>query len=343
MNADYKFTVMSPVYNKENCLEKSINSLLMQKTNFPFQILIIDGHSTDNSIKLLKDLALKHSNIRLILQEKHTNLLCDIIKAYGEIKTPYFRVLDPDDYLTDEYALQKAYDFFENNPEYTIYTQNVLCKREKDGKEYPYIILQDKEKEFSIEDFFSGKENAFFAVQTVGVSFRNVIFKNNGVPKDMTRAVGASYEQIYDGDTVRFFMHLKYGKAKFLNEYAGVYNIVENGGWTKLEVFLQSLYNSYCYICFDKFYEGKYKSEFYYKAYEGFLKLIDYLKENILTNDVISKNLFSQNDMTLFFDLIRELNENRNILLPKKTADDASSIRNIPDGRSFIRKILCKF
>ena len=52
---DYKLTVIMSNYNQANLIGGAINSVLMQKTNFPFQLIITDDHSTkDDSIKILK-------------------------------------------------------------------------------------------------------------------------------------------------------------------------------------------------------------------------------------------------------------------------------------------------
>ena len=64
-----KLTVISPVYNAEKYLRKSIESVLNQ-TFKDFEYLLIDDCSTDNSLQLIEEYAAKDSRIRVIKLKK---------------------------------------------------------------------------------------------------------------------------------------------------------------------------------------------------------------------------------------------------------------------------------
>ena len=51
-------TVLMPVYNADKFLDESINSILSQ-TYSDFELLILDDASTDNSLKIIKNLCKK--------------------------------------------------------------------------------------------------------------------------------------------------------------------------------------------------------------------------------------------------------------------------------------------
>ena len=51
-------TVLMPVYNAEKFLDESINSILIQ-TYSDFEFIILDDSSTDNSLKIIKNLCKK--------------------------------------------------------------------------------------------------------------------------------------------------------------------------------------------------------------------------------------------------------------------------------------------
>lgn len=94
---DIKVSVIVPVYNNENSLEKSLNSLINQ-TLKEIEIIIINDCSTDNSLEILNNYKNKYSNmIKLIdLKEKKgaggaRNAGIDIAK--GE----YIGFMDSDD------------------------------------------------------------------------------------------------------------------------------------------------------------------------------------------------------------------------------------------------------
>ena len=65
-----KVTVLMPVYNDENFLPESIESILGQTfTNFEF--LIIDDGSTDNSLKIIKKYQKKDKRINIKINKKN--------------------------------------------------------------------------------------------------------------------------------------------------------------------------------------------------------------------------------------------------------------------------------
>ena len=67
----YKVTIIMSNYNQEKYISQAIESVLNQKTNFPFQLIITDDFSTkDNSIKIIKEFEKKEPNIIKVLYNK---------------------------------------------------------------------------------------------------------------------------------------------------------------------------------------------------------------------------------------------------------------------------------
>ena len=69
----YKISVIIPVYNAEEYLERAINSVLKQTLGFEnIELILIDDKSTDNSRKIIQKFADKYVNIIPIFLEKNT-------------------------------------------------------------------------------------------------------------------------------------------------------------------------------------------------------------------------------------------------------------------------------
>lgn len=90
-----KISVIVPVYNAENYIERCVDSLLCQSFN-DFELILVDDGSTDNSVKIISNLADKHSFIRVFAKENGgaasaRNLGID--NARGE----YIAFIDADD------------------------------------------------------------------------------------------------------------------------------------------------------------------------------------------------------------------------------------------------------
>lgn len=61
-----KATVFIPVYNGENDhLEETLTALYNQKTDFEWNVLIIDSGSSDNSVKIIRKFHDKYNNLTL--------------------------------------------------------------------------------------------------------------------------------------------------------------------------------------------------------------------------------------------------------------------------------------
>ncbi|MQN02166.1 MAG: glycosyltransferase family 2 protein [Lachnospiraceae bacterium] len=93
-------SIIVPVYNVENYLEKCVNSLLSQ-TYRDIDIFLIDDGSTDNSVKLCDELQKRDDRIRVIHKE-NGGYGSGLEIAVNSISSEYFLICDPDDWLEPE-------------------------------------------------------------------------------------------------------------------------------------------------------------------------------------------------------------------------------------------------
>mgnify|MGYP002783166029 CR=1 FL=1 len=96
-------SIITPVYNVERCIHKTINSVINQSSK-NFELLLIDDGSKDRSIEIAKDLLEKTEiNYRVISQENSGVSAArnrGILEAAGE----YVCFLDSDDYIHEDYV-----------------------------------------------------------------------------------------------------------------------------------------------------------------------------------------------------------------------------------------------
>ena len=93
----YKLSVIIPVYNAQETLEKTVTSVLVQLTEYDEVVLVDDG-STDNSLIICKKICEKNSNVHVIHQ-KNTGSLAARISGLQASKGEYILYLDADDII----------------------------------------------------------------------------------------------------------------------------------------------------------------------------------------------------------------------------------------------------
>ena len=109
-------SVIVAVYNLENCIEKSLATILSQSFQ-DFEVLIFEDASKDSSRKILQEMEKKDSRIRLFLTDENKG------QAYGrnycmkEARGDFLAIHDGDDYSVPE-RLKKQTDFLLAHPEY---------------------------------------------------------------------------------------------------------------------------------------------------------------------------------------------------------------------------------
>ena len=59
---DPRLTVIMPTFNKEKYISQALDSVLMQETNYIYQVIVADDCSSDKTISIVKSYQQKHPN-----------------------------------------------------------------------------------------------------------------------------------------------------------------------------------------------------------------------------------------------------------------------------------------
>ncbi|MDD4892784.1 MAG: glycosyltransferase [Candidatus Rickettsiella isopodorum] len=107
-------------YNHVNYIRDAIEGVLMQKINYPWELIIADDFSTDGTREIIKAYAEKNPKlIKLILQEKNVGAAQNWFDLIYTPKSKYITYFEGDDYWTDPYKLQKQIDLMEKHNDYS--------------------------------------------------------------------------------------------------------------------------------------------------------------------------------------------------------------------------------
>ena len=121
---DVLVSICCVTYNHINYISDAINGFLMQKTTFPFEILIHDDASTDGTASIIKEYESKYFEIIKPIYQKENQYsqgrTISPVYQFPRANGKYIALCEGDDYWTDQYKLQKQVDFLEANPDCSL-------------------------------------------------------------------------------------------------------------------------------------------------------------------------------------------------------------------------------
>ena len=132
-------------YNHEKTVAQALDSIISQKTDFPFEIIVHDDASTDKTQDIIRDYARRYPEIiKPVLQTENKMKQCNIEKTYicPLVKGKYVAVCEGDDFWTDDSKLQLQVDYMEKNPDCTM-TFHAVNQLNSDGSIMPYRPLKE--------------------------------------------------------------------------------------------------------------------------------------------------------------------------------------------------------
>lgn len=250
-NFKYKMTIIMPSYNNGQYIRQALDSILEQEVNFHYQIIITDDCSQDDSPQIIQEYEQKYpEKILALYSEQNQRLFRNVLKALKKMDSEYFCVLDPDDYWTDKKRLQTAIDFLDEHPDYTIYATNEY-KLFNDGTVSVYHNYHGvTTKTSTYMDFLKGKA---VLSNTPASTYRNVYF-SNGIPREYLEVVGTRFEEMFRADFARNLIHLKLGKAYFVNQCIGYVRYHGKGLASSLMEYEKYITSAYAHIALFEFF-----------------------------------------------------------------------------------------
>ncbi|MGE5400144.1 MAG: glycosyltransferase family 2 protein [Ignavibacteriales bacterium] len=115
-DGDFEFeaSVIIPVKNRAKTISDAVESVLKQKTTFPFNLIVVDNHSTDGTTEALAEVAAKSSLLIHVIPEREDLGIGGCWNAaVHHPKCGKFAIqLDSDDIYKDETTVQKIVDTF---------------------------------------------------------------------------------------------------------------------------------------------------------------------------------------------------------------------------------------
>lgn len=226
MEKETMVSIVCEAYNHEKYIADAIGSFLMQKTEFPFEILIHDDASTDRTAEIIREYEKKYPDIiKPIYQSenqysKGVNVgLFNSRRATGK----YLAICEGDDYWTEPSKLQKQVDYMEANPECSMCVHAAQKVSSIRKKVVSKVRPSSKSRIFTVEELIEGGGD-FVATNSIVYD----IEKLGEMPQFYQNAVVGDYPLV-------IYAALK-GSVYYMDEIMSAYRIGVSGSWTDREL-----------------------------------------------------------------------------------------------------------
>lgn len=219
-------SVTVATYQHVNYIRKCLDGILMQKTTFPYEIILGEDGSIDGTQDICKEYAERFPDkIRLFIRDRK---LSQYIGKDGKVtrfngiwnrmssRGKYIAWCEGDDYWIDSLKLQKQVDFLECHYDYSMCFHNAIQKWESDNKEDVFAKITNRT--YSGIEIFNK-----WIVPTASSMFRKeVIFTN------IYRKAIVNSEFLF-GDNILFLCAAEMGNIWGMEECMCVYRRHKDG------------------------------------------------------------------------------------------------------------------
>src|SRR5688572_23850951 len=129
-----KVSVLVMTYNHARFIRQALDSVLMQRTGFDFEVLISEDCSTDGTREIVVEYARRHPHtITLLLSEANLRSNAVVTRGIDAARGEYIALLDGDDYWTSPDKLRKQAAFLDSHSECALCFHNARVQRDDHG------------------------------------------------------------------------------------------------------------------------------------------------------------------------------------------------------------------
>lgn len=216
MNKDVKVSVLMLAYNQQQYIDEAIRSVVLQQTNFDYELIIGDDGSTDDTMARCREWQQRYPNrIRLLDHRENVGLARNFIRTYNQATGRYIAICEADDFWTDRRKLQIQADFLDAHPEYSMCFHRVVNYYQADGSK---SLSNGRQKaEMTIADVAMCNY-----ITNVSIFYRRGLF--GPLPQWM--------DQVTSYDLVMHLLTLQYGKVYYMRRVMAVYRKLDTSIWT---------------------------------------------------------------------------------------------------------------
>lgn len=209
-------------FRHEAFIAQAIESVLMQQTNFPVELVIGEDCSPDRTRQIVLDYQRRHpEKIRLLLWHKNGGMMQNAAHTLNACRGEYIAFCEGDDYWTNPEKLQRQVDYMEAHPEMA------LCHHLVDYVRWEgecRMLL----KRFPPESD-RGDRQANDLIGNNFIQTCSLMIRRSCLP-----VLDERFQALKLGDWPLCYLAAEHGKIGFLNVEMADYRIHESNTWNAL-------------------------------------------------------------------------------------------------------------
>lgn len=211
-----KLSVSMITYNHEKFIRQAIESVLMQETDFDYELVIGEDNSTDHTYDIISEYQHAYPDkIRVFHSGSNIGSNRNYTRTFFACRGEYIATVDGDDYWTSPLKLQKQVDFFKQHPDCVMCYHDVRSFWEDGSRPSSVLPLKMRQGISTIQDLLAIDH----FMPSSSVMFRS------GLVKD----VPEWFFDIPIGDWPFHVLHAQYGNIGYISEVLGAYRRHEGG------------------------------------------------------------------------------------------------------------------
>lgn len=159
-NTDIMISVILITYNHEEYIRQALESIINQKTQYRYEVIVGDDCSKDNTQSIISEYQNRYPDkIFPVLRTKNVGGKRNMYDIMFRCKGKYIAFLEGDDYWTDDLKLEKQISFLENNPEYIACAHrfHVVNRYGESYYDRDLLVQFVSDSSYTLKDFENGK------------------------------------------------------------------------------------------------------------------------------------------------------------------------------------------
>jgi glycosyltransferase involved in cell wall biosynthesis len=214
-----KLSVVMVTYNHERFIAHALSSVLAQRTNFDFEIIVAEDCSTDGTRAIVMDFARRYpGKILPLLRERNLGMMRNFKDALAACRGSYVALLEGDDYWAREDKIQSQTDFLDAHPDHAV-----CCARAQ-----------------FVDETAGGQSGIYPGAPSGSYTIADLIQNNfivTGTVMYRWGSVGPLPDWFLTLKLADWPLHIlvgRSGKIHLMDEVMGVYRIHSGGVWSSL-------------------------------------------------------------------------------------------------------------